>query len=79
MAVSDPRPFEDLPDSGVLWAINRTLFHPRGYALAVQFDDDGAATGWMILGDGAEVWAFDDDTDDEKFLAFEDTLRALTQ
>lgn len=69
------RPFEDLSDSGVLWAINRVLFHPRGYALTLVFNEEGAATGWYIQGLGKEVWSFDERTDDERFAAFEETLQ----
>lgn len=56
------RPFSELRDSGLLWLINTSLLHPRGYALALHFDGDGdnlgACTGWSILGDGLERWNF---------------------
>jgi YD repeat-containing protein len=71
---SDVRPFEEFIDSGLLWAINRVLFHPRGYALAFSYDDDDKLIGWLIQGDGDEVWAFDYDTDMEKFPQFEKLL-----
>jgi hypothetical protein len=58
-AENDPgRPWSEISDSGLLWLINTTVFHPRGYALAIHFDSDGVATGWSIMGDGLERWAF---------------------
>lgn len=57
------RPFAELSDSGLLWLINRTVFHPRGYALALHVED-GVAQGWELLGDGGEVWAYSEDEDD---------------
>jgi len=52
------RPFHELRDTGLLWLINTTVFHPRGYALSITLDDDGVATGWGLLGDGTERWAY---------------------
>jgi len=73
-----PRPFAELSDSGVLWAINRALFHPRGYALAIRHDADGNAAGWLILGDGTEPWVYEPSVDeDQHFADFEAMLRAL--
>lgn len=73
LAISEFRP------SGILWAINRTIFHPRGYALALtRSDNDNPDNGdfdrFTILGDGSEVWAFDHEADDEGFAAFTDFL-----
>lgn len=58
----------DLVSSGLLWLINRVVFHPRGFALGV--DDRGA---FRVLGDGTEVWQFEGD-EDAKFLAANKTL-----
>lgn len=44
-----------LLDDGLLWLINRSVFHPRGFALAV----DTAGGGLTLYGDGSEVWKFD--------------------
>lgn len=46
------RPWAELSSSGLLWLINRVVFHPRGFALGASAD------GWMLLGDGTEPWAF---------------------
>jgi hypothetical protein len=58
MAQPDGRPFADLRESGLLWLINTSVFHSRGYALALQFDAEGNATGWRLQGDGSEPWTF---------------------
>jgi hypothetical protein len=71
------RPFAELRDSGLLWLINRALFHPRGWALALSYRD-GQVVGWRLLGDGSEVWRFTDD-EDENFAAAEATLRPADQ
>lgn len=66
----------DLQADGALWAINRTVFHPRGFALAIT-PETGELT---LLGDGSEPWDYALNTpgsvdQDEKFLAFEALLR----
>lgn len=48
----------DLRDDGLLWLINSAVFHPRGYALAVDIDDDGKIQGFALLGDGTEPWRY---------------------
>lgn len=55
-------------DTGMLWLVNRVVFHPRGFALAIHHDAAGRATGWSLLGDGSEPWTFDGDTIDEDSL-----------
>lgn len=46
----------DWRDDGVLYAVNRAVFHPRGFALALRPD-----TGeFVLLGDGSEPWEFVD-------------------
>jgi hypothetical protein len=59
----DVDPFSD----GLLWLINRTVFHPRGYALAI----DQETLRWSVLGDGTEPWRFEitDEIEDAKFIA----------
>jgi hypothetical protein len=56
----DGRPFSELRDEGLLWLINTAVFHPRGYALAIHFDDNEVATGWSLVGDGSEPWQMPD-------------------
>lgn len=51
------RPLAELRSSGLLWLINRVVFHPHGLALAVVEDDAGTITGWTLLGNGDEpIW-----------------------
>ncbi len=73
-AEDDCRPFSELSESGLLWLINATVFHPRGYALALQTDGDGNAIGWSLRGDGRERWRFAGDMQ-KRFTAAEQTLR----
>jgi hypothetical protein len=75
------RPLAELQDEGLLWLINRVVFHPRGCALALEEDETGAVIGWDMLGDGTEVWTFMAEDDDECFAkatAFFDALRACS-
>lgn len=61
------RAFSELSDTGMLWFINRSVFHPLGYALALHMDDEGETIGWLLLGDGTESWSFSEHADDECF------------
>lgn len=74
--VGQGRSFDQLLSEGVLWAINVHVFHPRGFALALHFDDEnGEATGWSIMGDGTEPWVMQDGPGNcAKFSAFEGLL-----
>lgn len=54
-----PRPFTELGASGLLWLINASVFHPRGFALGLELDADGNAIGWRLHGDGSRPWSFD--------------------
>lgn len=56
----------DLREDGLLWLINRTTFHPRGFALALE--PDGS---FSLLGDGGEPWRFADGMEDDLFRAAE--------
>lgn len=84
-APTTPRPWNDLKDSGLLWLVNRVVFHPRGYALAIHytgtFPDLGEATGWSILGDGTEPWTMGDPNADQisQGAKTEDELFALVK
>lgn len=76
----DVRPFRELmEDTGLLWLINRTVFHPRGFALALVFADDEREQplGWQLVGDGTAVWAYDEAehaTEAERFEAAQRTF-----
>lgn len=60
--------WENLRHTGMLWAINATLLHPRGFAMGAEVEDspelvDYALSddlGWKLLGDGSEPWSFAD-------------------
>ena len=60
----------DIVDDGILWLINTTVFHPRGFALSMDLD-----TGkFKLMGDGSERWVFDEIDSvlmDKRFLAVE--------
>lgn len=74
----DSRPWNELRSSGLLWLINATVFHPRGFALAFVMDDDAQPIGWRLVGDGREPWRFETNMDDlvnELFRAAEATLK----
>lgn len=65
--VPEPIPV-DLLDDGLLWLINASVFHPRGFALAQNWET-GALT---MAGDGSEPWTFPDTPEiHEKFRAAE--------
>lgn len=63
----------DVLSDGVLYQINKTLFHPRGYALSFMA---GSRT-MQLTGDGKEPWRFElgDELEQEKFDAFEALLK----
>lgn len=66
--MSDPRPMSELSESGLLWLINRAVFHPRGFALTLVGD------AWTVMGNGTEPWSFPEEVDKDKFVAAEQTL-----
>lgn len=74
--VEQGRPFGELSDSGLLWLINRVVFHPRGFRLAMVAAG-GVATGWELQGDGTEPHWFPEDLDRARFELAEATLRAV--
>lgn len=71
----DARPISELRDSGLLWLINRVVFHPRGFALALHAGDSGVITGWSLQGDGSEAWSFPEEREQHLFRLAEGTLR----
>lgn len=57
-------PFSALGDTGLLWLINTSVFHPRGLMFALQIDDDGEAIGWeLIAAPTGEAYTFSLKTD----------------
>lgn len=49
------RDLAEIQTTGLLWFINRSLFWPRGYAIALTASKaDGSILGWSIDGDGSE-------------------------
>jgi hypothetical protein len=76
--------FRRLSEHGVLWLINRAVFHPRGFALALEYaDGEDEPFGWSIQGDGTEPWRFDDSSgawsEDDKFREVEALLRQAAE
>lgn len=59
-------------DSGLIWYLNRTVFHPRGYALALDGPDDPA--GWSLHYAGEPVTFAADVDEPAKLAAFEHLL-----
>ena len=60
------RPFSEFRNEGLLWLVNTSVFHPRGYALAFHFEadvlgdyDNATVTGWSLMGNGEERWEYD--------------------
>lgn len=60
----------DLHEEGLLWLINRVVFHPRGFALAHTPGTDE----WELQGDGKQPWAFKVEDDDMCFVRAEAVL-----
>lgn len=77
------REWVELRSSGLLWLVNRVVFHPRGFAMAVVTDEHGDVAGWRLDGDGRAPWRFPDDVDERELLArverFLDGLRPDAQ
>lgn len=60
----DPRvrSFSEFRTLGLLWLINASVFHPRGFAISFVNDPaTGEVTGWRLEGDGGEAWFFEPD------------------
>lgn len=51
--------------------VNKTVFHPRGFALA----EDTVTGALTLMGDGSEPWTYDHAIEDEKFAAFNALLQ----
>lgn len=70
------RGLHELRSTGLLWLINASVLHPRGYAMALHYDDDMHCIGWSLLGDGSEPWSFDPGAADICFGAVRALLEA---
>ncbi|WP_328427850.1 hypothetical protein [Streptomyces sp. NBC_00443] len=77
LATQDARRFSELRASGLLWLINRVVFHPRGLALAVHAYGNGELYGWSLLPspDGGP-WTYPEDVEPDYLRAAEATLTA---
>lgn len=69
MDMMGTRTFEELTTSGLLWLINASVFHPRGFSLALVMNEAGDAVGWMLTGDGTESITINDRLSAERFRA----------
>ena len=65
---AEARDFDELRTTGLLWLINTTVLHPRGYAMALGYSDNGKCDGWRIVGDGSEPWQFGCDEETQTML-----------
>ena len=74
--VPDYRPLLELSESGLLWLINRVVFHPRGVALALH-EEAGEAVGWsLVTATEGEAFTFPESVDNDGFRRAEATLHA---
>ncbi len=69
----------DWHDDGILWMINRNVFHPRGFALTRNRNPAEGESEWTMQGDGSEAWSFTEEMDDRGFAASEAFLRRLAE
>lgn len=67
-----------LQDTGILWAINRYIFHPRGLTFALGLDRDKSPEPYCFVmgGDGSEIVQFDE-TENDEFQVFEGFIAYL--
>lgn len=78
-----PFPIEALLDTGMIWLINRVVFHPRGFRLALHISGTGAENedhkviGWGLEPElsGETAW-FAPEDDIRLFKTAEATLAA---
>jgi hypothetical protein len=82
------RPLHELIDSGLLWLVNATVFHPRGLALALHFDgledpssDNADIVGWsLVAAEPGEPFTFPDSPEvHERFRRAEHMMRLATE
>lgn len=70
--------FDQLGNLGVLWLINRVVFHPRGFALALDYaESETEPRGWSLhaAAEGeAFTFAMPEGFEDERFRIVEELL-----
>jgi hypothetical protein len=54
----------DLRTDGLLWLINRVVFHPRGYALGYEEGNHQ----FLLIGDGSETFSFGGESGETVYL-----------
>ncbi|MFM9594487.1 hypothetical protein ACKI1O_34505 [Streptomyces scabiei] len=74
--MAETRPLAELRSSGMLWLINRAVFHPHGLALALVTDEAGDIAGWCLMGDGTEPCWFAPEDEASLFAEAQATLAA---
>lgn len=65
---------QEMLDNGLVWAINRVLLHPRGYAMQI----DRASGQVQLWGNGDQPWEFRSVDEDAKMKAFNALLESVT-
>jgi hypothetical protein len=55
----------DFQQDGLLWLVNRVVFHPRGYTLGY----DPETKDFYLMGNGKEVFTFGDESIEAPHLA----------
>lgn len=68
--------FDELVDDGLLWAINRYIFHPRGMALMWGEDHEGDYFGMASF---SETVQFDQEMDDDGMERWESFLNRIKE
>lgn len=73
---SDPFDAAGFMSHGLLYMVNKVVFHPRGYALAINPDDNT----FQLLGNGDEPWTFElsSELENERWNAFNALLDSVT-
>ena len=63
-----PEPVEVVPEVRewgelieLLWVLNASVFHPRGFIFGLAFDDAGKAVGWTLKGTGDRPFTYPDE------------------
>lgn len=77
MEIPRVRSWNEFRKSGLLWLINRVLFHPRGRAINLVFNEGGESLGWSLHGDGKKPWSFPVEEDQMWLPIAEQTLREV--